>query len=186
MVRGETLQQGRSHLHRNIASLMRVGKKRRPCPRNISSVKSPWTGLQNAIDRLSTRRMVPVSPRTRWPAMLIRNDCVHPIHIDILVRPAGCLPTWRYSGIRSDPFFRRLLALWHFQKLFKIFRDLSKIICHFWYLFCAPFGWQKQSSMVYHGIWFFTKPDSFCFNVIRNCLNHSNYLSYLNFLNGRS
>jgi hypothetical protein len=52
--------------------------------------------------------------------------------------------------------------------------------------FCGPFGGQKPSSILDHGIWFFTKHDLFCLNVIRNCLNESNYWSYLNFLNGQS
>jgi hypothetical protein len=35
-------------------------------------------------------------------------------------------------------------------------------------LFCRPFGGQKLSSVVDHGIWFFIKPDPFSRNVIWN------------------
>jgi hypothetical protein len=46
-------------------------------------------------------------------------------------------------------------------------------------LFCRPFGGQKPSSVVDHGIWFFIKPDPFSRNVIRNCMNVPNSRSWV-------
>jgi hypothetical protein len=58
-------------------------------------------------------------------------------------------------------------------------RNLMDIIPRIYPSFCRPFGGQKPSSVVDHGIWFFIEPDPFSRNVIRNCMNVMNSRSWV-------
>jgi hypothetical protein len=121
---------------------------------------------------------------SNWEKARTRRTMIRPIDWlvsetaeDVIHHNFAGLGGWSVSSPSSRSSDYVIGTIWYFQNGQDVLPCALTLTAYIQFplmflfgLFCRPFGGQKPSSVVDHGIRFFQKPDPFSRIVIRNCM----------------